>query len=112
MSIWLNNTRKSHTLDMCNIFLGIAQLAPFIAIIAWLISKSLGTALVIFMIAFLFGFIYDWMFFNLITCPKCKYNPTRTKEGRKKKVGHASIRTSLDKLEQCPKCNDNGIIKG
>jgi hypothetical protein len=48
-------------------------------------------------------FIWSFCYYRFIRCPQCGHNPTRTKEGKRKKNFRASD-TQLSKLTHCPKC--------
>ncbi len=67
--------------------------------ISWLVRTGLTMLALSFV---LFG-IWQFCYFNYIKCPQCGHNPTRTKEGRRKKNFRA-IATEVSKLTNCPKC--------
>lgn len=47
--------------------------------------------------------LYWFLFYRFIKCPVCGYNPTRTKDGRKRK-NHRATETIISRLSACPKC--------
>lgn len=64
--------------------------------------------LLILRFALLVGGVLFWVahrfcYYHCIKCPRCGYNPTRTKEGRIKKNWKATD-TQVSKLTNCPKC--------
>ena len=52
--------------------------------------------------------LYSFLFYRIIKCPVCGFNPTRTKEGRARK-NHRATETIVSKLTACPKCSKAGV---
>lgn len=63
----------------------------------------LNLGFVLLALVFVGFFIWSFCYYHFIRCPQCGHNPTRTKEGKRKKNFRASD-AQLSKLTHCPKC--------
>jgi|GEM_PF-5971874 hypothetical protein len=93
----------------------VSELAPLLGIVVLSVgglTKSyvtIYTGLAILGVGIAAFFIYTFFFFHSIRCPKCGYNPTRKKDGSRRKNFRAT-ETSVSKLVACPKCHEEGAI--
>lgn len=108
---WLRETKLHRILVLTDILLSLAQWAPWIALGAgswfWARSHNVWPGIIIFVFLICVGFVEEWIFFSFIKCTSCGHNPTRRKDGGRKKDRRASLRTTLENLTECPQCHQN-----
>ena len=91
----------------------LADLLPLLGVVilaiggAFKVDWCLFTGLGIILAGFICAAMYSTLFYCVIKCPVCGFNPTRTKDGRRRK-NHRATETIVSKITTCPKCSKAG----